>query len=355
MSTEHPATDSIGSIDTNQAGEIFSSLFAPEPRDKELPAGHEPAKPDNAQEEGGDAKPLTEEEALAKAAAEEANGSEPAQDDPKDAVKVTVQVDGKAVELTPEEIAEAYKSGLRQADYTRKTTEAAEVRKTADAELARANAEIAAARQDRMAYAQNLQLLGQQLHSVLQQTAQVDLDRLAVENPAEYVKQKHLLDQRQASLQRVQFEQHRINQQNQAEQQRMQQMQQAQQAQAAADHIKQQRDALLAKLPEWKDQAKASAEKASLSKYLEKEGYKADELTNVNDHRTVLLARKAMLYDKLMDRAKASTAKVEKLPMKVERPGTATAPSDGRTAAMQRLEKSGRVEDAAAIFSQMFK
>lgn len=338
-----------GAIDTNQAGAMFASLISPEPRDKELPAGHEPPK--NAQGEGEDAKPLTEQEALERAAAEEAANKDAKAEEGEEAGKIfTVKIDGKEVRLTADELINGYKA---QKVSTQKFEQASEMRRTADAELARANAEIAAARQDRQVYAQNLQMLGQQLHSVLQNTAQVDMDRLSVENPTEYVRQKHLQEQRQATLAKVQYEQHRIAQQTQAEQARLAQLQAQQQAEGMKAFVAQQREQLLAKLPDWKDPAKQAAGQAELQKYLQTEGFKSEEIDNVTDHRTVLLARKAMQYDKLMAKAKESTAKVEKVPPKVERPGTATAPTDGRGAAMQRLAKTGSVDDAARIFASM--
>lgn len=358
MSTSEQSAEtsnSTGSIDTNQAGELFSGLFSTEPRDSEPPAGHEPPK----EEPKADDKPLTEEEALERAASEEANPEPAEQAKEAEPVKVTVQVDGKPIELTPEEIAEAYKSGMRQADYTRKTTEAAEQRKAAEAASAQAAQEAQAARQDRMTYAQNLQALQAQMQSVLQNgPTQVDMDRLSVENPAEYVKQLHLISQRQAALRGIQQEQHRIAQTHQAEQARAAQEAERAQAKAKDDYTRAQQEQLLAKLPDWKDGAKAQAEQARIASFLEKElGYSKEEINGVNDHRAVLLAREAMRYRELMAKAKASTSKVEKLPAKAERPGTATSvdPSDGRTAAQQRLAKSGRIEDAAAIFAAQFK
>lgn len=356
MSQEQSASEqnSTGSIDPNQAGELLSGLFSPEPRDQEPPAGHEEPK----KEEKAEDKPLTEEEALERAAAEEANPDPAAQAKDTEPVKVTVNIDGKPVELTPEEIAEAYKSGMRQADYTRKTTEAAEQRKAAEAKAAQAEAMLTRAQQERTVYAQNLNLMGQQLQGVLQNQAQVDMDRLSVDNPAEYVKQLHLQNQRQAALHQIQQEQFRVAQQVQAEQARAAQEAERAQAKARDEYTKAQQDQLLAKLPDWKDSAKAQADQTRIASFLEKElGYSKEEINAVNDHRAVLMAHDAMRYRELMAKAKASTAKVDKLPAKVERPGTATAtdPTDGRTAAQQRLARSGSVDDAAAIFSTMFK
>ena len=63
-----------------------------------------------------------------------------------------------------------------------------------------------------------------------------------------------------------------------------------------------------------------------------------------------------MLYDQMMSKAQAAAKKVSTLPTKVERPGVAAeAPGlDKRTSAYQKLAKSGKVEDAAAIFASMF-
>jgi hypothetical protein len=360
MSQEHSASEqnSTGSIDTNEAGELFASIFTDQPKAEQPEAKPEAKAPEaKAPEAQTDDKPLTEEEALEKAAAEEAqNEAKPESKDDADApVKFTIKVDGKDVELTPEEVAEHYKSGLRQADYTRKTTEAAQQRKEAEAKAQAAESELAQARQERAIYAQNLQAMSQRLQTVMQDQAQIDWQRLSVENPAEYVKQRHLFDQRQAELARIHGEQARIVQQHQAEQARAAEQAQRTQAKAMEDFAREQREKLLAKLPEWRDSAKAQAEQSSIAKYLEEQGYAKEEVDGVNDHRAVLLARKAMQYDKLMAKAKQATSKVEKLPVKAERPGTNQVdPTDGRSAAMRRLEKTGDVAAAGSIFAQLF-
>lgn len=71
------------------------------------------------------------------------------------------------------------------------------------------------------------------------------------------------------------------------------------------------------------------------------------------DHRQVLIARKAMMYDRLMEKAKAASKKVQPLPAKVERPGVTESGSvDKRSAAFQRLNKEKSVEAGAAAFAQ---
>lgn len=261
----------------------------------------------------------------------EAKAEEKADDAPK---TVKVQVDGKDVELTQEQIAEAYKSGLRQQDYTRKTMETAETRKAAEAEVQKTQ-------QERSAYAQNLQRLQVQTEAALQQSQQIDWQALLDSDPVEYLKQQHLVQTRQASLQQVYAEQNRIAQQFQAEQ-----------AQQLKNHLTAQHQALLDKLPDWKDEKKASADKEALKAYLLKEGYDEASVSGISDARAVVLARKAMLYDQITAKAQETAKAIQKLPPRMERPGVAR-PTDGRTADMQALKRSGKTDDAANLFAKM--
>src|SRR5437763_12919210 len=131
-----PPSGDPGALDTVQAASELANLLDPQPQQtpSEEPAATEPEK-------DGD-KPTDEPVAQ--------------EDAPAEPAKFTVKVDGKDVELTEAEIADAYKNGLRQADYTRKTMEAADQRKAAEAEASKA-------REERTKYAHGLQ----QAHSLL--------------------------------------------------------------------------------------------------------------------------------------------------------------------------------------------
>ena len=249
---------------------------------------------------------------------------------------VTIEVDGKSVTLTKAEVAEHYKSGLRLVDYTKKTMEAAEVKKSASVEQQKAQ-------QERQQYAQNLNRIANQIEGVLQEQQQTDMNALLASDPVEYLKQQHLFNQRQAKLNEV--NQHR---------QQLAAQQQADSQQAYQAYLAEQQQALLAKLPAWKDDAKAAAERSALRTYLKAEGYDDRDVASISDNRAVVMARKAMLYDQMLSKASAAAKKVAPLPQKVERPGVNETPStDKRSSAFQRLSKSGRVEDAAALFSAL--
>lgn len=256
--------------------------------------------------------------------------------DPADAQTFTIKVDGKDVQVSAAEMAEHYKNGLRQADYTKKTMEAAEQRKAAEAEANKA-------RQERMQYAQGLQQAQAVLQVQLHEQSQIDWKTLLETDPHEYLKQQALANDRQAKLQRIAQEQQQLHARNQQEQ--------AFQMQA---FLRSQQDELLAKLPEWKDESKATAERTAIKEYLKGQGLEDAQIDNIKDHRVVVISRKAMLYDQMMSKAKAAAKKVENLPQKVERPGGGeTNHTDGRTAAMRQLSKSGSLRDAARILENL--
>jgi hypothetical protein len=303
---DNPATEpSTDVLDTNAAGNLFASMLDPVEPDKEAPVD-EPAEAEVETEEA-------------------------TEDDPV----VTIKIDGKDVEVKLSELKNGYQ---RQADYTRKTMEVSEQRKAAEAETMKA-------RQEREAYATNLNRLQAQLEATLQEQQQVDWEALLNSDPVEYLKQQHLAQARQAKLQQVYAAQHHVASQQKAE---------AEQSHAA--HLQAQHQALLDKLPDWKDAKKADAERAAIRDFLVNEGFDRDALNNITDAKAVVLARKAMLYDQMMSKAHAAAKKVSTLPTKVERPGVASeAPGlDKRTSAYQKLAKSGKPEDAAALFASMF-
>lgn len=311
MDNPQGTQDSNAPLNQNTAAEAFAALLEPqavEPEKEETPAAE------------------VEEEVKAEAEAETTEEAQE-EDDPT----VTVKIDGKEVEVKLSELKNGYQ---RQADYTRKTMEVSETRKAAEAEMQKAQ-------QERTAYAQNLQKMAAQLEGALQEQNQIDWNALIQNDPVEYLKQQHLLQQRQAAYQQNLMEQQKISAQFQAEQQK-----------AYENHLLAQRDELLAKLPEWKDEAKQKAEKAAMREYLINQGYDDAAINAVADARAVVMARKAMLYDQMMAKAQTAAKKVSELPKKIERPGVGASPAlDKRSSAFQKLSKTGSVEDAAAVFA----
>lgn len=321
MSTDTPSGEP-GDLTVDAAASAFADILDPPKKEPIEPAVDTEIDPPKGEETPG------EEEQEVEA---DPNAQEEGDDAP-----ITITVDGKQVTLTEAELVEHYKNGLRQADYTRKTMELADTRKAADAETQKAQ-------QERATYAQNLSKMAAQLEGAINQQAQIDWNKLLEADPVEYLKQQHLYNQRQAALQA-----------NHAEQQKVQKQFQAEAVQAKQTRLVTEQQELLAKLPAWKDTAKAVTEQKAIREFLKEQGY-ADAELDIQDHRAVLLSRKAMLYDQMMNKAKAAAKKVENLPTRVAKPGVSSEASglDGRTKAMQRLTKSGSVEDAASIFASL--
>jgi hypothetical protein len=229
--------------------------------------------------------------------------------------------------------------------------ETAEQRKAATEEANKA-------REERQKHAQGLQQANAMLAAVLQEQQKIDWHALRESDPVEFLKQKHLYDERQAAFQQ--------NKQNLSQ---IEEVESFDRSRAVEDHLKSEHQALLDKLPEWKDPAKAKDESAKVTKFLIEEwGFKPEQLfaerddkgrfirPGITDHRAILMARESMLYREMMSKAQAAAKKVQTLPQKVERPGGGeTNPLDGRTVAMKRLQKSGSLRDAAAALENIFK
>ena len=300
-----PNTDS--SLSVSDAAQAISAILSPE----------EPKEDQQA----SDATPQTTEED-AQATPQEADQTVP------------VVIDGKTIEVPLKEVVSSYQKDKAS---TERFMQAAETRKAADAEIAKT-------RQEREAYAQNLNRMQAMLEGVQQETQKIDWAKLIKEDPVEYLKQQHLASQRQEQLNQIRQEQQRVGAQMQAE------------GRAQFEHhLAGQQQELLKALPEWSDGTRANTERSQLRDYLLKAGYDEAAVNNVSNAKDVILARKAMLYDQMISKAQAATKKVSNLPTKVERPGVTDGnPSlDKRTAAYQRLAKSGKVEDAAAVFSSL--
>src|SRR5262249_50277479 len=140
-----------------------------------------------------------------------------------------------------------------------------------------------------------------------------DWNALATENPAEYVRQRHLFEQKQHELQQLQTAQAYLNSQRDAE------LQKQREAFVQAETQK-----LLDAIPAWKDKAKAQADSAAVSKYLGDMGFDGDAQASIVDHRLILIANKARLYDEAV--AKQKTANSAAKPVtRSERPNTVSS------------------------------
>lgn len=229
-----------------------------------------------------------------------------------------VKVDGKEEEVPLDELIAGYQ---RQSDYTRKTQEAAELRKAAEAE----RQQIA---QERARYAQGLQQLAQQL-----QPPQIDWEALERDDPFGYVKAVQQEQARQQKAAQVHAEQQRLYQQQQHEDYQ-------QRAAALAEASKR----LAERIPEYADPEKRQAVQTAIRTYAQSIGFTADELAEASDPRAVEVLNKARLYDEL----KARAAKAKPVAVQTAIPGAVRPPPNKAKQAADRLKRSGSDADALA-------
>ncbi len=245
----------------------------------------------------------------------------------------TVKVDGQEVEVTQEELVNGYS---RQQDYTRKTQELSQQRKTIEqqqTELAQRDA----------IYSQLLPKMEAQLKGEL--ANEPDWNTLYEDDPVGYVREKQLWDEKKEKLSAVSAEQQRLQQEALAKQQT--------QIQQFVEYGNQK---LLEIIPEWQNQEVAAKEKAAISEYaVSTLGYTPEEIQQVYDYRALLGLRNAWLNSKTVEATKKKPT--QKAPARVARPGTTNRPKSAAPVkkAKQTLAKTGRVQDAAKVFEQFLK
>lgn len=273
----------------------------------------EEEQPEQADESGEPAQPDPE--------AEEEGADEP-QDE-----ELEFELDGKAVKLKKSQLPEVYRNQMLDADYRRKTAEVAEAKRAAQEQAEQI-------RQERAQYANQLDVSLHLMHKQLIGDQEA-LAELARTDPAEWVARN------------AEFQQ-RINVYQAAVQQRehLTKAQQADEERGHQEWREAERKLLQEKLPEWKDQAKAAAEQKLIAESLMGIGYSAQELSELFDHRALLIARKAALYDQLQA-AKAKQAKPE--PRKALTPGAPKPSTDTQRSAYQealaKAKRSGKPDD----------
>lgn len=228
-------------------------------------------------------------------------------DEADDQPRYKVRANGEEIEVPLDELLRGYS---RQVDYTRKTSEVARMREAVQREKGQVAEKL-------MMMSRVAERLSPQDREIMAQ--EWEAERAEYETISQELRQEYL-----------------------AEQSRL--LQEA--------------------IPEWaQEPEKATAEKRALAEYAENVvGLTREEIANAADHRMIVTLRKAMKYDELMGAGKeALRSKVATAP--VMKPGgrpnhqAGGAPSRRQAAeikrAAQRLERSGSVTDAAALFEHI--
>lgn len=256
-------------------------------------------------------------------------------DDIENAITATIKINGEERTVSLKELKAGYQM---EQDYRHKTHQLAEEKRRFDT--------------DRQAQVSEIQKQHQVIGALFHQlrdtfVGQVDsaqLERLKSENPTEYARIRFEIEDRMKA-----FDQ--IVQQGVQAWDSMQQQESSSRQGKLATYAQGEREKLLAAIPSWNE-----AEAKKVFSYLEGQGFPPDQLSNVYDHREIVLAHKAMLWDQRNEQAKTVTKKVKQLP-KLVKPGAPKKAINVESAKLQaakkRLSQTGKVRDAAALIEQM--
>jgi hypothetical protein len=249
--------------------------------------------------------------------------------------KYEIKVNGKPVEVTLDELMSGYQ---RDSDYRRKTMELADERRLLEEEVNRAKSESDAVAKLRQDYATRLS----EIENSMKPDANIDWARLYETNPDEYHRMKIEVENKSKALETIK-----------AERQRAIQEQQQEQTKVFNQYLEQQKRLLADKEPESVDPVKGEILRKDMTSYLKKEGYSDQELNMMVDHRSFVIAKKAMLYDKMMN-SKISAKQSKTVPKMVRSGTTKTINKDSQQAKSlkSRLKQTGSMRDAANVLKQ---
>jgi len=315
-----------------EAQEALLSLMDPEeekPQEEEAqPTEEEESQPE---EEDESFEEESEEEA------EEESEEESEETDGEEEELYAVTVNGEEVGVSLDELLSGYS---RQSDYTRKTQEIASDRKEMETLQQQYNSEIAQIQQERQQYMDALTNVMQGSMGELEKFSNVDWNALRENDPIEYVTTREQYREAQEKIQGLQNEQARAAQSQQAQTQKAQQ-----------EMLQVEKGKLVEALPEWGEPDKQKEIATGLQSYAKEQGFTAEELNSLIDHRSILVLLKAQKYDQLQQ-SNVKSKKLKNKP-KVIRTGIGTSAKktdkSKRTAQMKRLRGTGHIDDASLL------
>ena len=315
-----------------EAQEALLSLLEPE---EETPETEE-AQPTEEEE----SQPVEEDESFEEESEEEAeeeSEEESEETDGEEEELYAVTVNGEEVAVSLDELLSGYS---RQSDYTRKTQEVANDRKEMEALQQQYNSEVQQIQQERQQYMEALTNIIAGQGSELEKFANINWDELRETDPIEYVTTRERYRETQERIQSMQHQQAQTAQ-----------AQQAQMNQARHEMLKVERGKLVEALPEWDEPGTQKELANTLQTYAKTQGFTQEELSELIDHRSILVLLKAHKYDQLQ-KSDVKSKKLKNKPKLVRAgSGTSTKKSDKskRTAQMKRLQGSGHIDDASAL------
>lgn len=245
---------------------------------------------------------------------------QPSQDDDPDE---EWEAGGQKYKVKKSELRAGY---MKDADYRQKTAKVAEKERAVEhyAQQFMQERQHNANRLETLIVAAQRELIGSQPDEGL-------IDR----DPVEYLRQMTQFKNRTQQLQQLA-----------AERQANAQQMQAAQAQRQQQYLQAQREQLSSAIPEWRDDKVRTADQKLIQDTLSQAGYSTEEISSIADHRAVVLARKAALYDQMV--AARQNKAAPSLPKPI-RPGAAGSTSNSSAAQKARERLARNPGDIGAL------
>ncbi len=289
-----------GATDVNGAVSRMKALFSPEPK--------QPPEPEQV------AKKTEQVEEVEETAEGDTESTEPT---------YKVKVNGEEVDVTLDELQKGYMMGR---DYTQKTMNLAEQRKTVEAKVAEIDASLNDARDI--------------INLELEWFDSPEAKELRQYDPDAYLTRFESIKKKAEKFEKLKAKRD------------------GEKAQLQQEYVVKEQELLRQKVPEWLDDSTVQKEYPKLVDSLKAIGFEQSELEGITDHRLLVMARKAMLYDQIT--SQDISGKKVKPTLKSATPGTQKSPTESSDRKLkdvrEKLRKKGDMNSAAAaIKSLMFK
>lgn len=247
---------------------------------------------------------------------------------------VTVKIDGKTAQVKLSDVVKSYQL---EGHVHAKSVAVAEQQRALEAERVQAQQFVA----QQLTAAQALGQLAQR--ELMGQYQNINWQQLRVDNPAEWAALQQEFNQRAAGIQ-----QH-LAQINEAQRQ-----QSLAQQQEIAKALPAEQEKLYEARPEWRDPAKFTQARSQMSAVAKQVGFSDAELSNVFDHRYMVILDMAARYAALQAQSTQAVKRVRAAPV-VAQPGARIQRDPKASAfkqAVEAMKRDPRNEDAqAAAFS----
>ena len=327
---EEQINQESNSVETpKDATEVFTEMLdAEESNDKPEVANEEVAT--EAVEE-------TDEEALEEEVEEESEDEPEATDEEDESEEVEVEerktyrvkASGVEKDVTLDELVSGYQ---KSTDYTQKSQTLAEERTKVEAHAQ----EIQNAMRTREAYAQKLSQVEQYLTS--QAKPSENLEELKENDPIQYAITVAEQTEANKKINTIRQEQQKV-----AQEQQHYRLQQQNQVVANEALM------LSEKVKEFSDPKKAEQIKNDIRSFGKSVGFSDQELSQVYDHRHVMILQKAMAYDKLQKANPGVNKKLKSAPKMASKTKRVTN-TDSYTKQKKQLKGTGSLDDATSVF-----